>query len=175
DYRQPGAEAPGGLILAEEHRRLEPGLLLRGQAHPAMRKFADAIPADRFLRHALHLKAAASDLKIVWARLQEPRREPTALLSDLGRRLRQGVTTETRAAAPERADRLRGAERVAVAHDHVLVGHAELVGDDLGERRLVSLAVRARAGDRRDLAAALDPDDAALPAEHVGRLDIGRD
>src|SRR5262245_37397187 len=140
-----------------------------------MGKVADPIPAGDFLRHALHLKAAADELKILGARLEQPGREPASLVSDLGRRAGEGVAAEARAAAAERADRLRRAQGVAVADDHVLPGDTELVGDDLCERRLVALAVRARPGDRRDLAAALDTDDAALPAEHVRRFHVGRD
>ena len=62
-----------------------------------------------------------------------------------------------------------------MADDHVLPGDAELVGDDLGEGGLVPLSVRTRSSDRRDLAAALDPDDSALPAEHIRGFHVGRD
>jgi hypothetical protein len=56
-----------------------------------------------------------------------------------------------------------------------LVGRdAEVIRDDLGERRLVSLPVRARARDGGDAARALDLEAAALPAERAG-LDVGRD
>src|SRR6516164_3506845 len=140
-----------------------------------MGEVADAIPADDFLRQALHLKAAAHELKILGARLEQPSREPASLVPHLGRRAGEGVTAEPRAAAAERADRLRRAQGVAVANHHALPGDAELVGNDLGEGRLVALAVWARPGDRRDLAAALDADDTALPAEHVRRFHVGGD
>src|SRR5262249_57963226 len=126
---------------------------------------ADMNPATDLARNCMPRKAAADELKIVGAGHEQPAGEPASLVSHLGRRASERVTTETRAAAAKRADRLRRAQGVAVADDHVLPGDAELVGDDLRERRLVALAVRARPGDRRDLAAALDADQAALPAE----------
>src|SRR2546425_6495707 len=49
-----------------------------------------------------------------------------------------------------------------------------MVGHDLGEGRLVPLAVGARPGDRRHPPGALDLEAAALPAERGG-LDIRRD
>ena len=53
---------------------------------------------------------------------------------------------------------------VAVEDLDVLERHAEAVGDDLAERRLVALAVRARAGDHLDLAGRQHPDGRVLPA-----------
>src|SRR5262247_768374 len=140
-----------------------------------MGEVADPIPARDFLRHPLHLKAAADELKILGARFEQPGREAASLVSHLGRRTGESVAAEARAAAAKRADRLRRAQGVTVADDHILPGDSELVGDDLRERRLVALAVRAGPGDRRDLAGALDTDDAALPAEHVRGFHVGRD
>jgi hypothetical protein len=60
-----------------------------------------------------------------------------------------------------------------VNHDHVVRRDAQVVGHDLGKRRLVPLPVRARSRDRRHPARPLDLDAAALPAECAG-LDIGR-
>ena len=51
-----------------------------------MGEVADPIPADDFLRHTLHLKAAADELKILGARLEQPGREPPSLVSHLGGR-----------------------------------------------------------------------------------------
>src|SRR5262249_60411852 len=135
EAREPRAEAPRGWILAEEHGGLEARRFLGRQAHPPMRELADSIPADDARRQPLHLKAAADELQIVRARFQEPRRETTPLVADLGGRAGQRVTAEARAAAAERADRLGRAKRVAVADDHLGPGRAELGGGDLAERR----------------------------------------
>ena len=62
-----------------------------------------------------------------------------------------------------------------MADDHVVVRDAEMVGDDLGEGRLVPLAVRARSGNGGDLAAPFYPDNSALPAQDIGGFDIRRD
>src|SRR5207249_5533393 len=175
DDGQARAEAPGRLILAKEHGRLEAGRLVGWQAHSAIGELADSVPADDLLRQALHLKAAAHELKVFRARLQKARGQPPSLVPDFARGPGQRVSAEACAAAAERSDRLRRAERVAVADDHVLPGDAELVGDDLGEGGLVPLSVRTRSSDRRDLAAALDPDDSALPAEHIRGFHVGRD
>ena len=67
-----------------------------------------------------------------------------------------------------------GAERVAVTDRHDVRLHAEVIGDDLGERRLVALAVWARTRDRGDGAGALHAHHTALPAER-GRLDVERE
>src|SRR5262245_44880854 len=56
--------------------------------------------------------------------------------------------------------------------DDVVRRHAEMIRDDLRERRLVPLAMRARAGDRRHSSGALDLEAPALPAEGAG-LDVG--
>ena len=173
--RNAGAEAEGGQILAKEDGRFEAGTLVGRKPHPTMSEFGNAVPSDHSLRHALHVKAAAHGLQIFRARLEELRREPLSLLPHGDRGLGERAAAEARAAAAERPDRLGRAQRVAVPDDHVLVGDAEMIGDDLGERRLVALAVRARSRDRGDLAGPLHAHDAALPAEHVGGFDVGRD
>src|SRR5207244_7833061 len=175
DDRQSGAEAPRGLVLAEEDRGFEARRLLRRQTHSAVGELADPIPADDLFRHALHLEAASDRLQIFGARLEKSRREPTALVANLVRGLRERVAAEASAAAPERSDRLRCAQGVTVADDHVFVGDAEMVGDDLGECGLVPLSMRARSRDRRDLAAPLHAYEPALPAEHVRGFDVRRD
>ena len=96
--------------------------------------------------------------------LEQVRREVLGLVDDLVGRLHQ------RLAADHQRPRAVGVEAlvrdlgVAVQHLDVLERHAEPVGDDLAERRLVALAVRARAGDDLDLAGGQHPHARVLPA-----------
>src|SRR5207244_12805322 len=99
----------------------------------------------------LHLKAAAHGLEVLGARLEEPRRQPLSLLAHLDRGPRERAAAEPGAPASERPNGLGRSERVAMAHDHVLVGDAELIGGDLAQRRLVPPPVRARPRARGDL------------------------
>src|SRR5215831_971936 len=64
--------------------------------------------------------------------------------------------------------------RVAVLDHDIAHRYAEPIGNDLGEDRLVALAVRTRAGDGGDFAARLDADDAALEAGAGAGLDERR-
>ena len=57
----------------------------------------------------------------------------------------------------------------------VLEPHPEGVGDDLGERRLVALALRGEAGRDLDLAGGLDVDVGALVGTDAGALDVARE
>src|SRR2546428_9776076 len=136
-----------------------------------MREFADPIPPDDLFGHSFDLKPAARELEILRTGLQKPGGEPPSLLPDLHRGLGERVSAETGAAAAERADRLRRAQGVAVADDHVVVRDAEMVGDDLGEGRLVPLAVRARSGDGGGLSGPFYPANSPLPAPRVGGID----
>ena len=74
-----------------------------------MREFADPIPPDDLFGHSLDLKPAAREQKVLRTGLQNPGGEPPSLLPDLHRGLGERVAAEARAAAAERADRLRRA------------------------------------------------------------------
>src|SRR5262249_7889042 len=143
DHRDAGAEGEGGQVLSKEHRGFESRSLVRWQAHSSMSEFGDAVPSDHPLKHALHVKPAAYGLEILAARLEKPGRQPLSFLAHLDRGPRERAAAEPGAPASERPDRLGRSERIAVPDDDVLVRDAKVIGNDLGERRLVPLAVRA--------------------------------
>ena len=93
---------------------------------------------------ALDGEPAVGELEVVDARLEQVRRQRLGLLDDLVGGQHQ------RLAADHQGPRAVGVQAlvrdlgVAVQDLDVLEGHAEPVGDDLAERRLVALAVRAR-------------------------------
>src|SRR6185436_15662383 len=107
-------------------------------------------------------------------RLEHGRRDALALLAHLRGRDRERTAGERGAATARRADGLRRARGITVPDRDPLGVDAQIVGHDLRERRLVSLAVRARAGDAGHGAGALHAHRAALPAERR-RLDIQGD
>src|SRR5262249_5719365 len=106
--------------------------------------------------------------------LQHLGRDAPALVAHHRGGLYERAAAQRGAAAAEGAEALGAAACVAVDHGHVLGRDAERVGHDLRERRLVALAVRARAGDGRHASGALDLHAAALPAERAG-LDVADD
>src|SRR5260221_12461254 len=64
--------------------------------------------------------------------------------------------------AREGADPLRDRRRVADGHDDVFDAAADLIGDDLRQRRARALPLRRRAGRDRDLGVGQDADGPAL-------------
>ena len=95
------------------------------------------------------------------------------LLPDLVERHHQRRAADRQPAAAHRAVALRGVGRVAVVDDDLVEVGAEVVGDDLGEGRLLPLAVRRDAGEDRDLAARLDAHGRALARPEAADLDVG--
>ena len=114
---------------------------------------------------------------VLGGRLQEARRDAPAALDDLlgrarHRRAAHGEGARAAITAP-------GAERVAVTPEHLdaLGRHAEPIGHDLGEGRLVSLPHRRRAGEQRHGAVGVDPQRGGVrvhrgvgPARHLDRI-----
>ena len=168
------ARAPDLALGAEEARRLEPGLGAGRESRAAVGELGHARPADHAPGRADDAEAPIDRHHVVRPGLQEARGEPPRLFSHVARRERQRRPAESDAPAPERADALRRAERVAVADGHRLRRDTELVGDDLGERGLVPLAMRARARDGEHGTGLLDSDQPTLPPE-AGRLDVDGD
>ena len=101
------------------------------------------------------------------------------LVSHDQRGLARGATGDDRDAAAAGAGAVGRRLRLALDDRHVVVLDAELVGDDLGHRRLDALAVRRGAEVGDDLAARLDAHGRALRAErrhvHRRRLDVDAD
>src|SRR3989454_4650317 len=92
-------------------------------------------------RHSLHLELALHVLDIVWRRFEQVRGDPPALLLDLVQRHENGGATDRSGAAPVRPHAEGDRAGIAVDDVDLLDGNLELVGDELGERRLVPLAV----------------------------------
>ena len=103
-------------------------------------------------------------------------------LAQRARRVRDRAAGHRRRPAPARArEAERRDARVAVAHADLLDRHAELVGRDLGQRRLVALAVGHLLGVHRHGAVGLEhrarrlaPDHPAAAARHDRLLEVGR-
>src|SRR5439155_27057416 len=86
------------------------------------------------------------------------------LVSDLDARARDGLAADSERARAVGARALRAGGGVAVDDLDLRRVDAQAVGDDLGEARLVALAVRRRAGEHRHAAARVHAHDRALPA-----------
>src|SRR2546425_1029536 len=146
-------------------RGLEPGLGAGRKPLPAVGELGHAGQGDRAAGRSDDAEAAVDRDDVVDRGLQHAGRESPRLLAHVARGKRQRGSAEGGAAAPERADPLGRAVRVAVTDRNRFWRHAELIGDDLGERRLMPLAVSARAGDGEHGAGLLHADEPALPAE----------
>ena len=111
-------------------------------------------------------------LQVVGADLQQVRGQLPRLLADLARGHRRGRAGGRRAAAGVGAETVGRGVGVAVLDDDVVDRQPELVGDDLGEGRLVPLALglHADADDRR--AGGVDADLGAV--EHLDAEDVER-
>ena len=171
DRHDEGARAPHFALGAEEPRGLEPRLDARRKPLAAVGELGHAGPADLPSGRADDAEPALDGHDVLGRGFEEACRQPARLVAHVARRECQRRSAERGAPAPERPDTLRGAVRVAVANGHRLGRHTERVGDDLGERRLVPLAVGARSRDGEHGAGRLDANLPAFPAERGG-LDI---
>ena len=136
---------PNGYVLL---RRLEEGLLADarlealGKRHGDIGESSDVGERLATRGRPFHGDRAVLEHEVVFVRFEQGGGE----LGHLALRLRPGHV-QRRAAdclrpAAERADPLFHDARVAVKNRDVLERDAELVGQHLGERRLVSLSVR---------------------------------
>ena len=98
------------------------------------------------------------------------RRELAGLVPDLAGRHRGRGAGDRRRARGVRAQAVRRGVRVAVLDLDVPHREAELLGDDLGEGRLVALALGLDADAGEDLAGRMDPDLARI--EHLDADDV---
>ena len=90
---------------------------------------------------ALHVPAPLLPGEVIGPRLEHRRRDHARLVAHLARDDRHRPARHRCGAAAVGAEPVRGLVGVAVAHLHVLGRDPELLGDDLGERRLVALAL----------------------------------
>ena len=97
------------------------------------------------LRVALDVPAALLPGEVLGPRLEHRRGDQARLVAHLARDDRDRGAGDRRRAAAVGAEPVGRLVGVAVAHLDVLGRDAELLGDDLRERRLVALALRLRA------------------------------
>ena len=115
------------------------------------------------IRGSLYEELAVRIVHVLDGGLEEVARQKPGLLLDLARGHRQRRPTDRGRAAAAGAPPHRRVVRVAVHDLHVRHGEAELVGDDLRERRLFALAVRGRADEHVHFPARVDTNDRAFP------------
>ncbi len=119
---------------------------------------------------ALDAELAGLPFEVVLVGLEQVRRELAGLRLDLARRDRGGRAGDRGAARGVRAEAVGRGVRVAVLDLDVRDREAELLGDDLGERGLVALALRLDADPGQHLAGRMDPDLARV--EHLDAEDV---
>ena len=122
------------------------------------------------IRRALDAELAVRPLEVVLVRLEEVGGELAGLVLDLAGGHRRRRAGDRRRPRGVRAKAVRRRVRVAVLDLDVGDREAELLGDDLGERRLVALALRLDADPGEDLAGRMDPDLARV--EHLQAEDV---
>ena len=112
-------------------------------------------------------------LDVVDVDLQHVGRGLQDFLPDRDRRLVDGVAAHHRGAAGKSRDTPIESLGVAFDHDHVFRLDAELIGDDLGEHRVVALPLGRKTGVDIDLAGdRMDADMAAFVGSEPGAFDI---
>ena len=163
DAREVRAVREGEVLRVEHGVGVEAGLhvlrvVVRRERGP------DDLLDGEALVGALDREAAVGELEVVLGRLQQVRRELLGLADHLLRRVDDGDAADDQRPRAVGVEALRRDLGVAVQDLDVLERHAELVGDDLAERRLVPLPVRGGAGDDLDLAGGQHPDRRGLPA-----------
>ena len=109
-----------------------------------------------------HGEAAVLEHDVGFRRLQQVGRDLLRLVDHLVHRLDDGRAADRERARAVGAHAERDLGGVAVDDLDVLDRDAEAVGDELGERRLVALAVAVRAGEHRHAAGRVDADLARL-------------
>jgi hypothetical protein len=97
---------------------------------------------ERARRYALHLVSPVVEDDVVLRRLQHVRRDRARVLLHLEGRSQDGRAADRQAPAPAGPVAHGRVGRVTVAYHDLVEGDAQVVRDDLGEGRLVTLAVR---------------------------------
>ncbi len=122
-----------------------------------------------------HAHAPAVERQVGLGRLQHLGGDLDGLLLHAGRRDMDRRAAQHRDAAADGADAVRKAPGVGRDHAHAFNRHRQNVGGDLGEHRMVALALRRGAGRDHHLAVGLDRDLRALVGAEAGVLDVARD
>src|SRR5437773_4433741 len=156
DHGHVGAEREREVDRIVERRRLEAGLHALGDVVREVGHQRHLAPRLLLVGRPLHRPRAALEDEVLLSGLEEVRGDLAALLLDLVETLHDGAAADARRAAAVGAHAERDPRRVAVDHFDLLHRDPELVGDDLGERRLVPLPVGVRAREDRDRAGRVD-------------------
>ena len=176
-------ERVGEVARLEEARRLEAGLDPGRQALRHIRGDGNLGPRDLAVRHARRRELAVGTLHVIGSRLEQVRGERLRLGEHLVNRHDDRRAADHHAAAAVGVAPVVGDLGVAVQDDDVFDRHAKPVGRDLGEGRLLPLAVGRDAGNDGDFARHFHPHAAPFPAArrhrrrrpHAADLDVGGD
>ena len=152
-----GAVGVGEVRRVVDHLCVEPALHSGRQLLAAVGPGRDLVDERALLRVALDVPAALLPREIVRARLEHRRGDQPRLVAHLARDDRDRAAGDRRRAASVGAEPVRRPVRVAVADLDVLGRDAELLGDDLRERRLVALPLRLAADADHRLARRVHP------------------
>src|SRR3989449_4951700 len=167
------AERVDELGRAEEVGGLE-AVVDSGRQAGAVRLGRDLAERDDAVRHAAHAIAAVADDDVLGRRFHQMRGQTLGLVLHFQRRVEDRGAADGQAATAPGAVAHRRVEGVAVTDDDMVEVHAEVVGDDLGKGRLVTLAVGGRARERGDHPARLHADHRALEGPEAAHLDVAR-
>src|SRR5262249_9076732 len=140
----------------------EPGLDALGEVVRDIRGEGDRAERYCLVRYPPHLELTVGVVDVLGRRLEQVGGDPLALFFDLVEVHLDGGATDGRRAAPVRPHAEGNRVGVAVDDLDLLHGNAEVVGDQLGERGLVTLAVRVRSRVDRHHAGRVDTNLARL-------------
>src|SRR5882672_2090980 len=167
---------PGDRRRRVELRGPEPGAALFHQAPLAERHARQLAERDRARGGAHQERARVLDPHVVGRALQEPRGHGNRLLLHRRRGHRYRVAGVDGDAARAGSVAVRGQRRVAAAHTDVVERRAEILGADLGEDGLVSLARAGDADEHLDVAVLVDLHRGPLAgADTAARFQVARD
>ena len=171
-------------LLAVGHRRLgivhRPGVrelccglggLVEGVAQ-RVGHHGNSCQGDRGLRITLDPYDAVDDLQVTGIHLERVAGDTQGLLPDVSSRERDRVAAHHGGTRGECAYGVGESAGVTGRDEDILDRNPELVSDDLGEHRLMPLALAGQAGRDVDAATCLDLDVSAFIGTDAGSLDI---
>ena len=162
DHADVGAERVREVRRVVADLGLEAALHAVGQVAGPVGPHRHVLDRDRLLRIALDAERPGLVFDVGDRRLEHARGDDLRLVAHLAGHERGGGPRHRRRPAAVRTEPERRVVGVAVHHLDVLGRDAELVGDDLGERRLVSLALRHHRQSDHRLAGRVHPQLAAV-------------